>query len=421
MRISFYTFGCRTNQSETEELAARFRECGWACVPFGDPADVVVVHTCTVTARSDAKARQLLRRIASEQPLARLVIAGCGVERDAGQFRDLESVVLTIGNKEKHRLPELLAGAGLTDSGAPAENRARDRTRPSVKIQEGCDCFCSYCIVPFVRGAPRSWPCESILEQIGGLVASGAKEIVLTGTHLGLYEHAGTRLADLVGRAAEIPGEFRLRISSLEPMGIEPRLIELVSKHPKVCPHLHISFQSFSDPVLLRMGRPNKISQASELLKTIHKANSSLRIGCDLIVGFPGETDELFEETCLRVEELPIHYGHVFRFSPRPKTVAAGLPGRLPNSVLVERSRRIRGILTAKHREFVARQWGQNHVVLVENAAQKSGFTENYLRVRIRTSASLEANRFYPVKILRLAGSTIEADPAENETGRRLT
>jgi threonylcarbamoyladenosine tRNA methylthiotransferase MtaB len=321
----------------------------------------------------------------------------------------MESVILVTGNKEKARMPELLADLGFQADGAQQLPGRPERTRPSVKIQEGCDSFCSYCIVPIVRGAPISFPHGRIIEQVRALTAEGAKEIVFTGTHLGLYNDQGIRLHDLLRQAIEIPGDFRLRISSLEPMGIAPELIELVAKHPKICPHLHISFQSFSNPVLNAMGRPYTVEFIVDLLERIRSANPRLRIGCDLIVGFPDETEALFDETCMRVRDLPVHYGHEFRFSPRPGTKAEHLAPRVPKAESIRRSEVLRQILSGKHKAFVESETGQIATVLVEDTEDRSGFTANYLRVKLEGEELLEKNRFYPARITGSENSRVSA------------
>lgn len=416
MRISFFTFGCRTNQGETEEMIVQCQKMGWQCVPFGQPSEIVVVQTCTVTARSDIRVRALLRKIALEQPFARIVVAGCSVERDVEQLRQNASIALVVGNKDKHRIHELIASAlpaiALSNATPPGTML---RTRPAIKIQEGCNSFCSYCIVPFVRGAPRSIPRETVLAQVSHLLDAGAKEIVLTGTHLGLYENGGCRIHHLVRQMAEIPGEFRIRISSLEPMGITDELIDLAAHHPKVCPHLHISFQSFTNEILAAMGRPYSAKDAGSLLIKTNAANPRLRIGCDLIVGFPGETEAMFHETSARVSDLPIHYGHVFRFSPRPGTKAFSLQGRVSKSDSIARSKRLRDLLEINHGAFVAAQIGKTATMLVEDKERKSGFTENYLRVRVQTAQDLERNRFFPVLLSEFLGEEVGASLVDHQ------
>lgn len=398
-RVAFITFGCRTNQSETEALAREFCSRGWHWVQRKDIADLYIIHSCTVTARSDAKLRQAVRNLARQHPDATMAVVGCGVHLHADSLKRLPGVISVADNRDKWSLPRRLSRPG-SKIGSPVNIRhSPHRTRATVKIQEGCDRKCAYCVVPLVRGKPRSEPFDKACREIRSRIREGYKEIVLAGTHLGLYRSEEKTLEDLLDRVSESKGDFRIRLSSLEPGEITPRIIEYAAHHPRVCPHLHLSLQSLCDKVLDSMARNTPCVKIEKLLNRIHRQNADIRIGADLIVGFPTETRSQFRETIRRVETVPLHYGHVFRFSARPGTRAEALKQRHPGPEMTERSRALRACLQKKHLAFLESQLGKTRCLLVENAVRKSGLTDNYLRMRIRGGRPLQQNRLYAARV----------------------
>lgn len=402
--FSMHTFGCRTNQAETETLCDALYKRGWTRIREGAP--VSIIHTCTVTGRSDAKVRALVRQIARKNPQTQMVLIGCGVEVHRETFLKMDGVWKVLDNREKYTLPEILKEIETGETRQLKKDTA-GRTRKTVKIQEGCGQHCAYCIVPAVRGPSRSEPYPKVLKEIKAHIKNGAREIVLTGTHVGQFAARGKDLCDLLREAGSLSGDFRLHLSSVEPGEVSAELIGLIASHPKICRHLHLSVQHLSDPVLARMNRPYGADFCEKLIRRIHRKNPNIRIGIDFIVGFPGETEKEFEEACQKIKKLPVHYGHVFRYSKRPGTPAADFPEQVLKTVSTERSRKLRGLLNENHIRFVRAQLKKPYTVLIEDSRKGTGFTENYLPVRILSENELCNNEFYTIKITELNNKEI--------------
>ena len=367
-------------------------------------ADLVVVNTCTVTHRTDQQVRQAVRRSHRENPGARVVVTGCYAERDPETLASIPGVNLVIGNAERDRLAEIIDEEPQDSSGRiirtpldaardyllASSSRTGGRTRPFVKMQDGCDARCTYCIVPSVRGPGRSARPEEVLAEVRTLIEDGYQEIVLTGVHLGTY---GRKMAepvgilDLVQRILELPGLGRLRLSSIEPMRFDRGIVRLAVRNPVFAPHFHIPLQSGSDRILRRMRRPYTVNRFLDLLRHIREQLPAAGLGTDVLVGFPGESDQDFEETCEVIRKSPLTYLHVFPFSAREGTPAYDIPDQVPPAVIHTRSRTLRQISQAKNlafrKEFVGRTVKGITLAREEELGEGVVLTENYIHARI--------------------------------------
>jgi threonylcarbamoyladenosine tRNA methylthiotransferase MtaB len=382
-------------------------------------ADLTVVNTCTVTQRSDQQVRQAIRRLHRENPSARIIVTGCYAERDPAALADMPGVSLVVGNGVKENLAEILENAGEHGSGKivrspldedrdyllPRTGNTGVKTRPLVKLQDGCDAHCSYCIVPHVRGPGRSARPEDVLAEIQSLVERGFQEIVLTGVHLGAYglklmEHP--RLIGLLRRIVEIPRLGRIRLSSIEPMHFDRAIVDLVAESPVFARHFHIPLQSGSDRVLRLMRRPYTAAQFRALLAYIQDKLPDAGIGADVLIGFPGETDGDFAETCALLREAPLTYLHVFPFSPREGTAAFSMPGRISSQVMKRRLNAVLEISRAKNiafrRKFVGQVLPGITISREENLGTSLVLTGNYIHARI-PELSVPPNRLVNIRI----------------------
>ncbi len=399
-RVAFATLGCKTNQFETAAMQERLAAAGYRIIAFDEGAELVVVNTCTVTGATDAQSRNLVRRARRLNPDCRVVVTGCYAQVDPQAFADLPGVSLVIGNEDKRQLLEWLAAdtgetrVAVTDISQaetaclPPLTSFNGRSRAFVQIQNGCDAFCSYCIIPYARGRSRSASPGEVLAQIKGLVEAGYPEVVLTGIHIGGYGLdliPSCSLLDLVSRVEGETGLQRLRLGSLEPTEISSGLIEAMAASTLVCRHLHIPLQSGDDAVLRRMGRPYDQARFRELVLRIHQRLPDAGIGLDVITGFPGETEAEFANTYALIADLPVSYLHVFPFSKRPGTPAAVMPGQVPASISKARAARLRALGEAKQQAFAGKFVGRSLEVVVETAVsgdRLKGITRNYLEVR---------------------------------------
>lgn len=389
--VAMATLGCKTNQFESAAMLEELGRCGYRIVPFTEPADIYVINSCTVTARSDAETRRLIRRARRLNPSARIVATGCYAQVSPGELSRMPEVDVVLGNREKLDTGLLtdagqdLVGdaAGSGEEGFLRLSSFAEHTRAFLQVQNGCDSFCSYCIVPLARGRSRSVPEEEVVEGVSRLVAHGFREVVLTGIHLGVYgldrTPAGS-LADLVERILGETTLERLRIGSLEPNEFSDRLIALFAGSPRVCHHFHVPLQSGSDEVLARMGRPYHGAQVRSLLEWIVAAMPDSFIGSDIIAGFPGETEQEFETSLALVEELPLADLHVFPYSLRPGTRAAAMPGHIPPPLIRQRAARLREIADRKKELFLERFTGKELLVLGQRFDQATGMVRGLAR-----------------------------------------
>ncbi len=408
MKVFLSTFGCKTNQYDTALMGQALAEYGFKITEEPGSADWVVVNTCAVTRRSEDKARQWVRKLGREYPDASIAVVGCSVEVSAERFNSLPGVRLLLGTEEKFRLGRFLADAAGTglDAGFTAVTQLSGRVRKAkkfdnhpvlkvyprrsrafVKIQDGCNNRCTYCIVPFTRGPSRSRPVEQVLEEVRSLEAAGHLEAVLSGIHIGRYgmDLPGTvRLATLIETLLAGTEKVRFRLSSIEAAELDPKLIALLERKERLCRHLHVPLQHGAYSVLKRMGRLYSAEEYLEAVSSVVKRLPGTGLGTDLIVGFPGETEDEFEQCVNFVEALPFTYLHVFPFSPRPGTPAAEMGQVPPRQLVRERVKVLREISVRKNSAFLASLVGQEVSVLPEEALSEtvsSCRAGNYSRV----------------------------------------
>lgn len=403
-RVAFRTFGCRLNQYDTEVIRTLFeRQGGWQTVPFGSLADTYVVNTCSVTAQADASARKAIRRICTERPEAKIVVTGCYAQRAPEEIAKLPGVSLIVGAPDRARIVEeaenAVAGT-LRLAVSPIDSAKKffevsitemmDRTRAFVKVQEGCNESCTFCIVPQTRGRSRSRSPEAVLAQVRDLIARGYPEIVLTGVHLGDYgldlaEHR-RMLPELIRRILDVPDLARLRLSSIEPASVSDELIELMATDSRFARHFHIPFQSGSNEILERMQRRYTAQQFAALIERIAQRIPDCGIGTDVIAGFPGENDEHFQATFDLLVRLPVTYLHAFTYSVRPGSVAEHFGDQVPGDQKKRRVRALKRLSEDKSQSFKGAHLGRTLPVLVERSAEQgalgTGWTDNYIRVR---------------------------------------
>ncbi|NLC70336.1 MAG: tRNA (N(6)-L-threonylcarbamoyladenosine(37)-C(2))-methylthiotransferase MtaB [Desulfuromonadaceae bacterium] len=418
--VALVTLGCKTNQFETNLMEERLRSAGFAVVPFDAGADLVVVNTCTVTAATDAQSRNLVRRSRRLNPACRIVVTGCYAQVRPQSFQNLPGVLLVLGNEEKNAILDHLA-----EPGEGARIRVSDirndcslftlcshpvtgRSRAYLQIQNGCDAFCSYCIIPYARGRSRSLAVERALVEAGNLAERGFAEIILTGIHIGCYGRDLTpqlSLFDLVRRMVEETQVPRIRLGSIEPQEIPISLIDAMAASERICPHFHIPLQSGDNAVLKRMGRPYEREFFHELVTRIQATVADVAIGLDVIAGFPGESEREFHNTYDLIESLPVSYLHVFPFSRRPETPAASMKDQLPPLLIRERAALLRRLGESKREGFMRRFKGRRLKVVVEGERKGElhrGLSENFLPVYFRCDDRRE-KEIVTVEILREA------------------
>ena len=421
-RFAIATLGCKTNQFESAAMEETLTAAGYRPVPFAEGAELVIINTCTVTAATDSQSRNLIRRARRLNPACRIVVTGCYAQIDPNALADLPGVALVVGNEEKRDLLQRLTTDGprvqvgdIRQQAGPALSLSSfaGRSRAFAQIQNGCDAYCSYCIIPYARGASRSVPPEQVVKQVQGLVESGFKEVVLTGIHIGGYGKDFTSpgsLLDLVRRIEAETDVARLRLGSIEPQEIDDALIEAVAGSKVLCPHFHIPLQSGDDAVLQRMNRHYSRQLFRELVVKIARRLPSAGIGLDVITGFPGETEAEFTNTRQLIAELPISYLHVFPYSRRPGTPAAALPGQVPGNVAKERAAQLRALGEEKQQAFAGCFVGCDMQVVVEGGRQEGlckGLTENYLQVVFPGPAGLEG-KLLSVTVDSCHGTTLQ-------------
>jgi threonylcarbamoyladenosine tRNA methylthiotransferase MtaB len=432
--VALSTLGCRLNQVESQEIGALLEGHGFRVVAAGQAAQVHVINTCTVTGRADFSDRQLVRRVAREQPGAFLVVTGCYAQTDPEAVAALPGVDLVVGNQEKYRLPELLdslvkrarptvrVGDIGTARAVPIAPFARvaGRSRAFVKIQDGCQHRCAFCIVPAARGRSRSQEPKVVLDQVRGLAAAGYLDITLTGVDIGHYGwdlYPRTTLAALLRTLAEVEGLRWLRLSSVLPSYFTPELVEAVTTLPVMAPHLHLPLQSGSDRVLRLMRRPYHTGMYRALVDRLAAAIPGLGLGADVIVGHPGEGPEEFEATLGLVEALPFSSLHVFSYSDRKGTEAARRPDHVPAVAIRERSRRLRQLGAEKSLAFRRGLVGGRREAVVLEARDRrtgllAGLTDNYVEVLFEGPDTL-GRRIVPLTITEARADRTHAELEE--------
>jgi threonylcarbamoyladenosine tRNA methylthiotransferase MtaB len=395
VKYAVVTFGCRVNQADSLEIEAGLLARGGVRVTPAQ-ADVVVVNTCSVTGAADQGARQAIRKVARENPAARILVTGCYATRRSDDLASLPGVVRIVPNPDKDHLLTHVDGLMSTGQryagsegpcGAPVQPGVAGRTAFTLRVQTGCDQSCSYCIIPTTRGAGRSRPVDWVLRAVESAVAAGYREIALCGVHLGSYGRDlgdGSSLALLLRRLSEEPSDVLFRISSLEPMDSTPEIVEIVASSPRFAPHFHLPLQHADDAMLRAMRRPYTAAVFESLVHRIAERLPDACIGTDVIAGFPGETDAQADVLARRLERLPLSYVHVFAYSDRPGTDATGMAGKVDGPAIRARGARLRAMGEKLAGSFRASQVGTVRRALVVDDGT-SVVTDNYLKLAIGT------------------------------------
>lgn len=428
-KIAFYTLGCKVNQADTASMENLFLRSGHQLVSFDGEADVYIINTCVVTNTGQRKSRQTIHRAIRKNPNALIVVTGCYPQTAAEEVKAIAGVDMIIGNQDRAQIVQLVeerlahrqtdtldAVHKLTASTAFEEMAAgdiTDKTRAFLKIQEGCNQFCTYCIIPYARGPLRSRSLESIRTETQRLINAGFKEIVLIGIHLGCYGKEnpnGPTLYDAVKTVLEVPGVQRLRLGSLESVEVEPRLLTLMQEDARFCRHLHLPLQSGCDKTLQAMHRPYTTAKFQTLLADIKTKVPDIAITTDVIVGFPGETEADFETTCKFAESCGFSKMHIFPFSARKGTPAEKFAGAVTEAVKKERADILGRIDETMHKTFLQAMVGQKTEVLFEQPAGKDyfeGLTGNYQRVFVKSGGRYLGGEILPVKITAFDGEKL--------------
>lgn len=428
-KIAFYTLGCKVNQADTASMENLFLRSGHQLVSFDGEADVYIINTCVVTNTGQRKSRQTIHRAIRKNPNALIVVTGCYPQTAAEEVKAIAGVDMIIGNQDRAQIVQLVeerlahrqtdtldAVHKLTASTAFEEMAAgdiTDKTRAFLKIQEGCNQFCTYCIIPYARGPMRSRSLESIRTETQRLISAGFKEIVLIGIHLGCYGKEnpdGPTLYDAVKTVLDVPGVQRLRLGSLESVEVEPRLLTLMQEDARFCRHLHLPLQSGCDKTLQAMHRPYTTAKFKTLLADIETKVPDIAITTDVIAGFPGETEADFETTCKFAESCGFSKMHIFPFSARKGTPAEKFAGAVTEAVKKERADILGKIDETMHKAFLQAMVGQNAEVLFEQPAGEDyfeGLTGNYQRVFVKSGGRNLGGEILPVKITAFDGEKL--------------
>lgn len=410
-KIAFYTLGCKVNQADTASMEGIFRRAGYEVVPFNETADVYLINTCVVTNNGQRRSRQIINRAVRHNPLSLTVVTGCYPQTAPEEVKAIDGVDVIIGNQERGRIVELVELAlnekrteildnvqkmtvdtKFEELGAGTET---DKTRAFLKIQEGCNQYCTYCIIPYARGPLRSRSLESIKTEVGKLVAAGYKEVVLIGIHLGCYgKELGGKLTlyDAVQAALSVEGLKRLRLGSLESVEVDPRILDLMARDKRLCRHLHLPLQSGCDKILKAMHRPYDTARYAELLRNIREQLPDITITTDVIVGFPGESEEDFAETMRFAERCGFAKMHIFPFSKRKGTPAAKMPEQIIEAVKEQRAAALGELDEKMFHACLEQAVGTESEVLFEQPVDDEhieGLTGNYQRVIVKASVSL--------------------------------
>ncbi len=413
--VSGYTLGCKLNFAETSSILNQFAKNGYKIVPWGQPADVVIINTCTVTAQADKKSRKTIHKATKFGK--KVVVIGCSAQMHTQQYAQIPGVELVLGAKDKFRVFELLEKHENIAYHTDIQNithfdhaySSLGRTRSFLKIQDGCDYKCSYCIIPKARGKSRNAPIKDIVQDAKEIVNLGYKEIILTGVNIGDFgRSSGETFYDLLVALEQNVNIPRIRISSVEPELLKDEIILLVAKSDKFLPHFHIPLQSGSDEILRKMRRRYNTKLFRQRIERIKEFIPDAFIGIDVIVGFPGETDQLFEQTYNFLESLPFSFLHIFPYSDRPGTPASQMPDKVPPEKKQQREKQLKNLSNLRHKDFYIQHLGKSYNVLFEarnNDGKILGFTDNYIRVELPYQAGL-VNQIKKVKLLNLNSQT---------------
>lgn len=421
MKVAFHTLGCKVNQYESEAMAGNFKAAGYDVVDERDFADVYIINTCTVTAVADKKSRQYIRRMKKVNPDSIVAVTGCYAQISPDEVAAVQGVDIVTGTNEKHRLTEYVEKFmedhipqlhikgydeldAYEDVGTAANTE--NRTRAYIKIQEGCNRFCSYCVIPYARGKVRSRAFDDIIEEAKKLISEGYKEIVLTGINTALYDGG---VEPIIAALDALDGDFRIRLSSLEPAVVNAEYVKRLLKYDKLCHHLHLSAQSGSTKVLKAMNRPYDRDEYLDIVKVLREKDPYFGISTDIIVGFPGEKEADFEKSCSLVEEAAFCKTHIFKYSKRPFTKAAEMKDHVAPQVKNRRSETLHNVGKKASNDFFKSCAGRTEKVLFEEIYHEkgviTGFADNYTRVYVKYESREQAekliNEFAAVKLLK--------------------
>lgn len=418
-KVAFFTVGCKLNQYETQAMAESLEREGFERVDFSEAADLYLINTCTVTAQSDYSSRQAIYRAHRRSPQARILLTGCYAQLQSEFLKGLTGVSLAIGNEQKKDVAEIVSGLMCEDDihlqrtqwqGFELEVSDHFKhTRGLVKIQDGCNERCSYCVVPQARGTERSRKVESIISEIENLMSKGFKEVVLTGVHVGKYKRRGVDLHGLTKRILKSTEIERIRFSSIQPKELSDELMDLIKGERRICRHLHIPLQSGDDQILGAMNRNSSTADYKRLVENLKAEIPDLCVGADMIVGFPGEKEEEFQNTCQFIQSISLSYLHVFSYSDRKGTLASVLPDKIDPKIIRKRSKLLHQISRGKWLSFLDSFIGKGLEVLVEKRRDKKtgkliGLSDNYIRFLLEGD-DISANQTLSIDVLKREGS----------------
>lgn len=427
-KVSFYTLGCKVNQYETNAMAQKFKEAGYKIVDMNyDISDICIVNTCTVTNMSDRKSRHSLRRVKEKNPSAIIAAVGCYAQVAKNDLEKMSEIDIVLGNEEKanivqyvekfmenhneNKLIEIEDIASKKEFEDMGQITYTEKTRAFIKVQDGCNQFCSYCIIPYARGRVRSRNAESIIKEITQIAQNGIKEVVITGIHVASYgRDFGNEngLIELLEKINNIKGIKRIRLGSLEPKIITEEFMQRLSKLEKMCHHFHLSLQSGCDETLKRMNRKYTTAEVKEIIERLRRYYDDVMLTTDIIVGFPGETEEEFETTYQFLKEVKLYKMHVFQYSPRKGTRAAVMPNQIDGNIKEARSKKLIELSNENQKMYNQQLVGKDVEVLFEDREVEDGITyfrghtQNYILVKYKTDENLE-NTLKKVKILELS------------------
>jgi threonylcarbamoyladenosine tRNA methylthiotransferase MtaB len=427
--VTVTTLGCKVNQFESETIRAELNKLRCQNCISDELTDICIINTCTVTGKASMQSRQAIRKVVRDNPHAIILATGCYAQSEPDELKKIDGLDYIIGNTDKHRIAQIISEIrkvekqptpivvhkNILDQKEIPKTIVpliENRTRPFIKIQDGCDNFCSYCIVPYTRGPSRSLSPDKVLRTIESLPRAKKKEIVLTGIHLGRYgldQSPPDSLLNLLKRIKQANSIDRIRLSSMEPVELNDELLHFIAESGCVCHHLHIPLQSGDKQILQKMNRPYDPEQFNRLINKIHHMMPDAAIGVDIMVGFPGETEDAFDNTYSLISSLPITYLHVFPFSSRPGTKAAGFPNHINPQIIKARRNRLLDLGRKKKSDFYAQMVGKSLEVLIEGKRDSSsgllrGISSNYVRVLIDGDDSLK-NKILPCHIFKILSS----------------
>ena len=415
------TLGCKVNQYESARIADELWRLGFDVQQGDDCVDLCVINTCSVTHVAAAKSRQAIRRMRRRNPRMLVVVTGCGTSADQGAIRGLSDIDLVVANDSKHLLASRIVEHIRDTRRLPLPNPRGDtahfgtgeRTRALLKVQDGCRNFCSYCIIPYARGAPRSRPFSEVIDEARRAVDSGHVEVVVTGICVGAYSDSGRSLADLLLALARVPGIRRVRLSSVEPTDVTDDLVSAICDEPRICRHIHLPLQSADDRILKAMNRPYTMAEYLRTVDKLRSVDQEITITTDAIVGFPGETDEQFRRTVEAARSIGFAKVHVFPYSPREGTPAAAMPAQVPHSVKEMRAQELIRVSRTLEQDFAKRYVGRVVEVLVEGSSPRPGWaeglTDTYLRVAFPCEADLQG-KLVKVRVVSTSDGRAEGE-----------